>query len=91
MICYTINETGVANMSKRFDKRIHFIRQALNQKLTVSASAANEWYIANKGHLMDTKRALAEYKIWLGRDSEPNLGQMFDMAYEDQCAAACGP
>ena len=24
------------------------------------------------------------------RDSEPDLGQMFDMAYEDQCRDACG-
>jgi len=23
-------------------------------------------------------------------DSGPDLGQLFDMAYEDQCAAACG-
>lgn len=77
-------------MSKRHDKRIYFISQALNQKLTVSANAANEWYIANKGHLMTTQLALANYKIWLGRDSEPDLGRMFDMAYEDQCRDACG-
>ena len=77
-------------MGRKFDKRIHFIRQCLNQKLTVSANAANEWYIANNGYKMTTDRALAEYKIWLGRDSEPNLGQMFDMAYEDQCRDACG-
>ena len=77
-------------MGRKFDKRIHFIKLALNQKLTVSANAANEWYIANKGYGMSTELALANYKIWLGRDSEPDLGQMFDMAYEDQCASACG-
>ena len=25
------------------------------------------------------------------KQSEPDLAQMFDMAYEDQCAAMCGP
>lgn len=60
-----------------------------NQKLTVNATAANEWYIANNGYKLDTRTALANYKIWLGRDAEPNLGQMFDMAYEDQCRDAC--
>ena len=78
-------------MGRKFDTRLRFVAECLNQKLTVSANAANDWYIANRRVWnMPTKLAIAEYKIWLGRDSEPDLGQMFDMAYEDSCRDACG-
>jgi len=77
-------------MTKRHDKRMFFIAQCLNQKLTVSANAANEWYIANNGHKLTTQMALAKYKEQLGRDNEPDLGRMFDDAYDEQCRNACG-
>lgn len=35
----------------------------------------------------NTNQSLRDY---LAERSEPNLGQMFDMAYEDQCRDACG-
>lgn len=75
---------------KSFDKRLAFIKQTLIQKITDEPTLANHWYINNGGAKLDNGEALRRFKAWLGRDSEPDLGQMFDMAYEDQCRDACG-
>ena len=51
-------------MSRRFDKRIRFVAECLNQKLS-TATAANEWYIANKGDTIDNWKAIDLFKAWL--------------------------
>ena len=71
--------------SKSFDKRLAFIKQTLIQKITDEPTLANLG-----GARLDNEEALRRFKDWLNRDSEPDLGRMFDMAYEDQCRDACG-
>lgn len=51
-------------MSKRFDKRIHFIRQCVLEKLGTPA-LANEWYIANNGAGRPTDFLITEFRAWL--------------------------
>lgn len=79
-------------MSKRFDKRIHFIKQCILQHLTPSATRANDWYCANNAHRWTTAEAIAKFKEdGCGyQAAEPDLGKMFDEAYEDQCRYQCG-
>lgn len=52
-------------MSKRFDKRIRFIAECLNQNITDNPSLANEWYIANHGEKLDNRKAIDLFKEWL--------------------------
>lgn len=52
-------------MTKKFDKRIHFITQALNRNLTTNAGLANEWYISNKAAKLDNEEALRRFAEWL--------------------------
>ena len=50
---------------KSFDKRLHFIAQAMNRKLTDNANLANEWYISNGGAKIETEEALRRFAEWL--------------------------
>lgn len=45
-----------------------------------------------KGATIDYNRATrtATHAECASKPAEPDLSRMFDMAYEDQCAAACG-
>lgn len=45
-----------------------------------------------RGSQIDYNRATrtAVHAECTTKQSEPDLGRMFDMAYEDQCAEACG-
>lgn len=50
---------------KSTDKRLRFIAQALNAKLTENANLANEWYINNKVDKISNEEALLKFKEWL--------------------------
>jgi hypothetical protein len=52
-------------MSKKFDKRIAFVRSALNLKLTDNVKLANEWYVANGCAKLDNTEALRRFAAWL--------------------------
>lgn len=53
-------------MSKKStDKRLHFIAQCLNQRITENANLANAWYINNKADRISTEEALRRFKEWL--------------------------
>lgn len=53
-------------MSKKTtDKRLHFIAQALNRRLTENADLANKWYISNKAEKISNEDALKKFKEWL--------------------------
>lgn len=50
---------------KSTDKRLYFVAQALNRKLTDNANLANEWYINNKAGKLDAEEALRQLNAWL--------------------------
>ena len=53
-------------MSKKStDKRLHFIAQALNQRITDNANLANEWYISNGADKISNEEALRKFKEWM--------------------------
>lgn len=52
-------------MSKKFDKRIAFVREAINRKLTENVKLANDWYINSKAAKIDNESALRQFKEWL--------------------------
>ena len=52
-------------MGKRFDKRIAFVRNALNRKLTNNVKLANDWYINNHADKLDMEDALQRFAEWL--------------------------
>ena len=71
-------------------KRLYFVSQCFVLAIQKDARAASDWYVANQGRMFTTDHNLRRYRECLGQ-VEPDLCRMFDMAYEDQCAAACGP
>lgn len=50
---------------KSFDKRIAFVRSALNAKITDNAKLANDWYVSNKAAKLPNEEALRLFKEWL--------------------------
>jgi hypothetical protein len=50
-------------MSKRFDKRIHFIACVLNEGGDIGV--ANCWYVDHDAHKLTTEQALAAFRAWL--------------------------
>ncbi|MCB1865800.1 MAG: hypothetical protein KDG50_10240 [Chromatiales bacterium] len=52
-------------MGKQFDKRMHFITLALNQKLTTSPMVAHTWYTLNGAKSIPNEQAIQRFKNWI--------------------------